>query len=561
MYKREPQLHGVGKTPPHCAECDRPRAHNQRDIACVVVTIAEFQYIVGNWDVRGRSEVTPERTSVPAAPFAKHPDAEAAVALWDKFLPSGSDQDKKAQELWARALKYFEGKLYNRALKDLSDAITLQPGYANDALELMQSFSMQGNDEQALSVGLALLKVEKENAELMNKLGNTLRKLGSFARAKKLYTMCIKLKPQSKEYKYNLAACSFGITAADGELVRQTKQVEAYTDPRRYEFLGTQEEFYPVPNQTLNDDKSKGPVEEEGDEAVEMDEESRAQMIDLMVKQLKENISASQGAWEDEFNLGLFYDLVGLGELAIQHLGKAAELAPEEPAPANNLGVALVVHKENLEQAETVLLRNLSTNKFDRTTVLNLGVLYRKQGKAFQTLKYYVYLGDLLAKSLGEFNTEKVEQFAQELFQRRKYLEAIPVFENLGKEKQEEFWFEKLAVMYYNQKKEDQYLKALKDLLQINPENEESAGKISAAAKGYEDQAREKITRGNKRHAISLLEKAVKIEESAERWVELAQLYEDEGEEILAGNALKKWKQISGAEEEAEDAQPTAEAT
>jgi tetratricopeptide (TPR) repeat protein len=488
-----------------------------------------------------------------------HP--RCTLALWDRFIQSGNENEKRAQELWERAQKYFEGKLYNRALKDLSDAITLNPGLAREAMELMNVFSAQGSDEQALSVGLALLKVENQNPELMNRLANTLRKLGSFSRAKKLYTMAIKLDPHNKEYKYNLAACSFAITASDGELVRQTRAVEAYTEPRRYGFQGTRQDFYPIPNQVLEDEKSRGKKKEaeepEQGADTEMDEESRAQMVELMVKQLKEDISASQGAWEDEYNLGLFYDLVGYGELAIQHLTRAHELAEDHPEPGNNLGVAVLAHKQDLTQAETILLKNLSRHKFDRTTVLNLAVLYRQQpGKGFQTLKYYVYLGDLLAKSLGEFDTGKMEQHAQDLFQRRKYLEAVPIFENLAREKQEEYWYEKLAVMFFNQKKEDLYIKALKDLLRIAPENDDAAKKVSSAAQTYEDQAHERIAKGNKRMAIQLLEKAVKIEESAERWVELAQLYEDEGEEILMDNAIRKWKQLSG--QDAEQAQPTA---
>jgi Flp pilus assembly protein TadD len=481
-------------------------------------------------------------------------DPRHTLALWDKFIQSGSDNEKRAHELWERALRYFDGKLYNRALKDLSDAITLNPGYATEAIELMHTFSMSGSDEQAVSVGLALLKVENQNPELMNRLGNSLRKLGSFSRAKKLYTMAIKLAPQNKEYKYNLAACSFGITAADAELVRQTRAVETYTEPRRYGFLGARQDFYPIPNQVIEEEKTKGKKkdEEPAEAEAEMDEETRTQMVELMVKQLKEDLSASQGAWEDEYNLGVFYDLVGYGELAMQHLSKAHELAEDHPEPGNNLGVAVLVHKGDLVEAETILLKNLSRHKFDRTTVLNLAVLYRQQNKAFQTLKYYVYLGDLLAKALGEFTTDKVEQHAQELFQRRKYLEAIPIFENMAKEKQEEYWYEKLAVMFFNQKKEDLYIKALKDLLRIAPDNDDAAKKVSGAAQSYEDQAREKIAKGNKRHAIQLLEKAVRIEETAERWVELAQLYEDEGEEILMDNAIKKWKQLSGEMEQAQ---------
>ena len=473
------------------------------------------------------------------------------MALWDKFLHSGENPEEKAKMLWARAQKYFEGKLYNRALKDLSDAITLQPSLVKEAVELMQAFMSQGNNEQALSVGLAMLKMDPKNYELMNRLGNALRKMGSFSKASKLYTMALKINPKFSEGRYNLAACSFGITVSDGELIRNTRAVEAYVEYRRYGFLGDRVDFYEIPNQVLEkaeDKKGKGKEEPEAEEEEPIDEEALAQMIDTMARQLKEDIAATQGAWEAEYNLGLFYDLVNMGELSLKHYQTALEHAHDNVQVNNNMAVALCVHKNNLEQAETILLQNLRTHRYDRTTVLNLAAIYKKQAKQFQILKYYVYLGDLLAKSLGEFDTVKVEAHAQDLFQRRKYIEAIPFFENLAKEKQEDFWFEKLAVMFFNQKKEDLYIKTLKDLLKVNPSHSDARDKIKTAAQEYEDQARQKMDKGSKRQAIQLFEKAVKIEETAERWVELTQLYHDEGEEILADFAMKKWKTLSGHE-------------
>jgi len=477
------------------------------------------------------------------------------LALWDKFTGSGDSDAKRAAELWARANKYFEGKLYNRALKDLSDALTLQPGYATEALELMQVFSMQGNDEQALSVGLALLKVDNKNAELMNKLGNTLRKLGSFAKAKKLHTMALKIDPKMRNAKYNLAACSFKIATADGELLRVAKAAEQLTEPHRYEFMGERIDFHPIPNQQLDaEGKLVEPEEEEeemdeGEEGVEkpeVDEEEQAQLVALQAKQLQEDISASQGGWQEEFNLGLFYDLMDMPDMAIEHLQKAMVAAPEEPAPLNNLAVVYMHHKEDYAKAEGMLLEGLTKFTYDRPIILNLAVLYRKLNKGFQTLKYYVYLGDLLSKSLYEFDTEHVEEHAKDLFQRRKYVEAIPVFQHLAKELRETFWYEKLSVMYFNQKREAEYIRALKDLLELDPENEDAKQRVQAAAQDYEDKAKNASTQGNKRQALGLLEKAVKIEETASRLVELAQLYEDEGEEILAQNTIKRWKKMSG---------------
>ncbi|MBI3994002.1 MAG: tetratricopeptide repeat protein [Candidatus Lambdaproteobacteria bacterium] len=479
------------------------------------------------------------------------------MALWDRFIPSADKDEKRAKELWDSAIKYFDGKLYNRALKDLQEAIGLNRAFLQEAIELMQVFSNQGSDEQAMSVGFALLKMQPDNAELMNKLGNSLRKLHSYSKAKKLYTMALKIKPKYVEARYNLAASSFRITTSDNELVSQTRAVEAYTKPRRYDFQGDRVGFYPLDNQTLDQEEpGKGKEEEDaGEDSMAAD---RAEYMESLIADLKRDLEVEPNSWAAQYNLGLMYDLAGKGDDAIEHLRASTALEPQNRMSNNNLGVALMVHKQDFESAEGVLLKNLEQYPFDRTTVLNLGVLYSQQNKGFQKLKYYVYLGDLLAKSLGEFETETAEAYAKDLYERRKYLEAIPMFENMALEKQEAFWYEKLAVMYFNQKKEDKVVSTYKRLLKLVPDHEEAKKKLIDLANDYEKQAREKIEKGSRSHAISLMLKAAKIVETPERWVELAQLYEDEGEEILAQNALRRWKQLS-APDAAEAGAKTAE--
>ncbi len=396
------------------------------------------------------------------------------MAFWDKLI-STDDRDKKdAQVHWDSAIRYFEGKLNNRALKDLQVALTLNPEYGPEARELMQAFSSQGNEEMALSVGFALLKMDPKNHELMNQLGNSLRNTNSFPKAKKLFTYALKINPQYREAKYNLAACSFKIATADSTLVGQTQQVEAYVQPRRFEFQGSREGFRPVPNQSLKEDPAKGGEDQDGQGEEELSEEARQQRLEGFIQGLKSDVESTGGNWESLFNLGLLYDINQLGELAVQNYRQALEKDPQNRVPGNNLGVALMEHTGNLKEAEGVLLENLGTHPFDRTTVLNLALLYRKGNKQFQTFKYFVYLGDLLAKSLGEFETGAMEEHAKDLFTRRKYLEAVPVFENLATERQEKSWIENLNVYCVDQKKEDKDMPTFRRLNKLNPQHSES---------------------------------------------------------------------------------------
>lgn len=479
------------------------------------------------------------------------------MALWDKLINKGDKGKKEAQELWDRAIKYFDGKLYNRALKDLGDALVLNPEFKSQAVDLMHSLSGSDNEEMAISVGFALLKMDPKDSELMNKLGNSLRKTHSFAKAQKLYQYALKINPKFTFAKYNLAATSFRITTADSELVTQTKKAESLSVFRKYEFQGNRVEFHPLHNEVMN---HTGEVEQfepeedegeggEGEESREMSEEEQAIINDGKIQTLKSDITDSNGSWESHFNMGLFYDLLDMGELAVQNYKAAMEKEPGQIIPINNLAVALSSHMEKHQEAETLLLKALEKNRYERTLLLNLAMVYKKMAKGFQMLKFFVYAGDLLAKSMYQFDTHDAQEHAKDLFERRKYLEAIPVFEHFSLEKPDDYWFEKLVVMYHNQKKDEMEINTLKRHARFNPEHPGAGPKLIEIADGLEKEAREKMEKGNRFPAISLLEQANKIKETPERLLDLVQLYQEEGEEILSDNALRKFKKLTGETE------------
>jgi tetratricopeptide (TPR) repeat protein len=482
----------------------------------------------------GRSATILSATRLASDPTSRRGrPREIDVALFKNPFGASGANDDKAKVLWERAHKYFEGKLFNRAITDLQDALQLNPGYATEAYELMQMLSNQGQDEQSVSIGTALLNINPNDHELLNRLGNSLRRLGDFNRAKNVYTQALKVKANFAFARYNLAACSFGIATADADLMKQTQVAEAFIKPRRYDFQGGRAGSYPLGNQesTSGDAKSAGP-------AVKPDGA-------IYTGMLGQDLQNQAKSWAAAYNYGLILDLTGKADDAITYLKQACTLDTSQAAPMNNLAVCLLEKKSQVEAAEAVLTKALNRNPYERTLVLNLAIVSKRANKAFQTLKYYVYLGELLSRSMGEFDTEKIKAFAQDLYERRKYVEAIPVFETMAKEHVDTDLLEKLAAMYLSQKRQDQYLLALTRLVKHDPNNRDAAQKISDAAKAYETEAQEKLAKGGKAQAAQLIAKAVAIEETAERWVELAQLYEDIGEEILAGNALQRWKELT----------------
>jgi Flp pilus assembly protein TadD len=465
------------------------------------------------------------------------------VALFKNPFSADGTNETKAKALWERAHKHFEGKLFNRAITDLQDALQLNPAYATEAQELMQTLAGQGQDEQAVSIGTALLKITPNDPELLNRLGNCLRRLGDFNRARNAYTEALKAKASFGFARYNLAACGFGIVTADADLVKQTQAVEALVKPRRYDFHGNRAGSFPLGNQDFSvADGNKSKESAVSAVGAKADTKPDTEGLRLMLSQ---DLQRSPNQWSAEYNYGLILDLAGKTDEAIAQLKLACTHDSNQPAPLNNLAVVLMERKNNLEAAETLLTKALQKHPYERTLVLNLAIVSKRANKAFQVLKNYVYLGELLAKSLGEFELERFEAVAQDLFDRKKIVEAIPLFEQLAKEHPTIDLFEKLSAMYLSQKRQDLYLGALTRLVKFDPTNKDARQKITDAATAYETEAHEKLSKGGKSQAATLLQKAVQIEETADRWVELAQLYEDLGDEILAGNALKRWKELT----------------
>ena len=461
------------------------------------------------------------------------------MALWSRSTTKKTEV--RARQLWERGFQYFENELFSSAVRDLSQAIALEPAYQREAHERMSSFLAQGSVAHALSLGMALLKHFDEDPQLLNQVGNILRLQGSFKRAERFYMRALELKPKLKVARYNLAANRFKIRTADEALIKQTRHAERFRRPRRHDFCPPRRGVFPLGNPDQPDESadSSSPRKKER----HADRNSQANRL---LSILAQELSRDPESWEKHYNLALMLDLSGQGVPAIGHYRQALKLHNRHPAIGNNLAVVYLDTLNAPKHAETILQKNLKRYPFDRTTVLNLAVLHhRRHARSYQALLYYVYLGDLLRRSLGAFDTRRLQREAEQRFHQRQFEASLALYEDLLiEEPQQTRWLERLATIYAALHDDLPRMRTLKKLLSRSPNHPEARMQLLNMAKDYQKQAFEAHEAGKLKEAVEALRNALTAVETPERWQTLIEWHEANENHDEANEARQRMAEL-----------------
>ena len=329
-----------------------------------------------------------------------------------------------AQAEWSKALVNFSKKLYNRAMLNIREAIHQDPAYLEEARMQLSNYFRTGQPEKAIAVGLAIMEFDPKNFRLMNEIGNAYRKRAEYKKAMQMYQGALKVNPKFEFARYNMAACFFKVPTMDENLVRQTRLLEQFVLFRRTSYQRTYEDSIPhVKNQEM-------PSRYKQDTTIEVPE-TDVEAAEMWIVHFEEQAKKHPDSWQHQFDLGVLYDAARFGELALQYYHKAEMLNPQDKWIETNLGIAYVEYKEDFEKAKYYFLGILKKEPYDRTTILNMAILYRRQNKSFTMLKYYTYVGELLTKSHGLFQLDDMIRTADECYEQGERDKAIDLYQAL----------------------------------------------------------------------------------------------------------------------------------
>ncbi len=476
-----------------------------------------------------------------------------------KLFSGGKDSEAnqaKLKEQWQRGIGYLDGHLINRAIKELSDAMERDPAYIEEGLHLVREYAARGKDESAAHVGLALLKFRPTDKDLCYRLAQSMRKLKSFKNASKLFERTLQLDPSMTDARIGHAACSFRITTDEGVLSSQMNMLQGIKELRRFEFEGERKKILRVPNTPITDEdreREKDLLKLATVDSLEPDALTSIEEV------LKGDAGQHINKWQAQFNLGLYYDLVGNVEQALHYLTLACKLAPKEAVAVNNLAVMLMTHKKDYVRGEGLLLMFLQQKPHDRTTVLNLALCYQLQQKPTQSLRYSVYLGELLLRSLGHFTLNFAQKQAVLYIDQRKYREAMPLLEHLVEEIRSVPMFEALAKVYLGVRRELEYVNTMHRMHEAFPANERVITQVQTLVEDYDKKAHKCAASKDLRQAISQMGYAIKLSETLERHQCLAKWYTDIHQKQHAQPHLKRIREIEAMQTDPPASTPKGE--
>lgn len=447
------------------------------------------------------------------------------------------EDSDKAKSQWDTALRNFSKKLYNRAMLNLREAIQLDHAYLEESHKQLDNYFRSGQAEKAVAVGLAIIGFEPKNFKLMNQIGNAYRRIGHYKKAMQVYQRALKINPKFLNARYNMAACHFKVSAIDEALIHQTKLVEKFNVYRRYSYRLHYSDTIPqFKNQelpkshTLNQDF---PVQETDTEGAE-----------LWIAQFEERAKAHANSWEHQFDLAILYDIARFGELALRQYELTAKLSPQNKIIETNWGSAISDYQQNHEQAKELFLGILKRERCDRTTILNLAILYRHMKKPFSMLKYFSYLGELLTKSHGLFSIREMIQLADECYQSGERDKAIDLYEALLIEKDNADWLYRIGILYKQKRKLKSAITYWQKAIVLAPKHSLSHQALQDYVGQMMDEAQQLIDDNFLTDAASILELAASIYPQIETCEMLADIYDELGETQLADQFALQAKKL-----------------
>lgn len=406
------------------------------------------------------------------------------------ILKSSEDKIKeKVEDHMAEGLKCLREKFYNRAMIEFDKAMALNKTdvYPRIKKELDEA-AATGQLEAALSLGMNLIKGNHGDYELANKLGNFARELKNYSQAESLYKLALKANKNYQPAFYNLAASMARVDKYDDAVQSSLESFDGIDDYIYPDFIG-EPKLIESMTQQLTEEKETYRAEklQELELAKEQKESQgyavEAKDLDLEIRKIKDEPRAAQpkdivdefkrlveedpeNAKDHIFNLAVYSLMNDLLEETQEALTR---ISVSDFEYVDLLKALLKAKKGDQEGAITEINRLMGDNEFNRYYNVNLGLLYKRQGKRFVMAKYLIKTAALLEKSGGIYSMKELVRRAHEAYDNGSFKKALSYYQIASSEIPDPKLWERLGGLYVQLKKYDDAVKAFRTLKELDP--------------------------------------------------------------------------------------------
>ncbi len=405
-----------------------------------------------------------------------------------------SKADKSLQSIEKHitaGLKQLSQKMHNGAMIEFGKAMEIDSKIVYPKLlEELEKVAAAGEFESAIAIGMNLIKENKGDYKLINKLGNYAQGLKDFKQAIALYKTALKIKKDFKPAFYNLAAAEVKADIVNDDIINALSQFKDLTDYILPSFIGDENL---VERMTEKASSSKpraieAKIKQLGllrDKKVESGDQIEVQKIDAKMEKLKKG--AGKVTVDDvcnEFRKTIKLDpeneqthLFNLGLFAVAN--KKADVAEgalkglsSKDFPTSELLLAIIQDQKGYQQeAIEKLIQLLAENEFNRYYNVNLGLIYRKAKKQFLSVKYLIKTSVLLKKSNGMYSMRQLIQEADVHFEQGQFEKALDFYQIAATEKSDSEIWNRIGIIYQKLERVEEAINTFREVLKIDPDS------------------------------------------------------------------------------------------
>ncbi len=408
---------------------------------------------------------------------------------------------QKTEDFVRKGMNLLDSRLYKQAMIEFQNAYELD---SKSTAGLLQKEFDKANGvsdfEAALSIGLVLIKIKKDDYELANTLGNCARRQHNYKQANNLYRHALKINKGYVPAFYNLAASMGKVEKYDldvKESLRIFDKINSYILP---DYVG---------NTTI--------INEFSEEIAERNKQERADRMAELERDIDEKEAAGElhevGVLKHEFELlkkkgneATFDQICSYFRDFIKDMGKGLteENKEEYYETIYNFGLYALTQKDpetslecfhnlkslkvhykylnmfiaiaktytgNTKEAIDIFVEGLGSEQNNRFFNVNLGLMYRKAGNRLLATKYLAIGAALLEKSDGLYHLSDLIRIADEQLESGNLKKALKLYKIIVEETDDPNIWSSIGEIYINQERYEDAINAYRQILRIDPQS------------------------------------------------------------------------------------------
>jgi len=490
---------------------------------------------------------------------------------------------QKAEDLLEKGMTQLNGKLYKQAMIEFQNAYQLEPNITLKRLDTEFSHYLELLDhEAALSIGLVLIKIRKDDYELVNTLGNCARKQKDYKQANNLYRHSLKINRNYPIAFYNLAASMGKVEKYDGDIkksfqvlagIKEHVLPEYAEDPdfeqkvennlktkasktfqRRIKDLEQQ-----ISNKVANDDIQEAKVlgidleelKRKGDGPTKKDYEEYYTELITVKNADDQNEADKKTQLRNLYNYGIFL----LRRKKTEMASKAFQQVRESPNTFKYLDMLIAITMAisgQTKEAIKFFVDELGKNQYNRFFNINLGFMYKDIGNRLLATKYLAIGAELLEKSDGLFNLSDLLEIADQSAADGKYKKALKLYNvAIGEVENVDIWA-KIGEVHAHLKNYDEATNAYREILKLQPESRFAIQQLKQMHDLFSARAEGFFLKSKFQAAASMYEKALRIVRPMETIKQAASVYKVMGNTARVEALNQEYEDILKKEREME---------